>query len=64
MGGLDHLAVKVAKALGAEVTVFTTSPDKIEGARRFGAKDVVINREGVTFRKISTVSLCTRHRSI
>ncbi len=49
MGGLGHLAVKLATALGAEVTVFTTSPDKIEDARRFGAKDVVINKDGADF---------------
>ncbi|CAG9932906.1 NAD(P)-dependent alcohol dehydrogenase [Candidatus Nitrotoga arctica] len=49
MGGLGHLAVKIATALGAEVTVFTTSPDKVEDARRFGAKDVVINKEGADF---------------
>jgi D-arabinose 1-dehydrogenase-like Zn-dependent alcohol dehydrogenase len=33
MGGLGHIAVKLAKALGAEVTVITTSPD-ISGVRR------------------------------
>lgn len=49
MGGLGHLGVKLATALGAEVTVFTTSPDKIGDARRFGAKDVVINRDGADF---------------
>src|SRR5258706_7619472 len=37
MGGLGHLAVKLTKALGAEVTVFTTSPEKTEDAKRFGA---------------------------
>lgn len=46
MGGLGHLAVKLATALGAEVTVFTTSPDKVGDARRFGARDVVVNRDG------------------
>jgi uncharacterized zinc-type alcohol dehydrogenase-like protein len=51
MGGLGHLAVKFAKAMGAEVTVFTTSPDKINDARRFGAKEVVINKEGADFSK-------------
>ena len=51
MGGLGHLAVKLATALGAEVTVFTTSPDKTEDAKRFGAKDVVIKEEGADFSK-------------
>jgi uncharacterized zinc-type alcohol dehydrogenase-like protein len=53
MGGLGHLAVKLATALGAEVTVFTTSPDKVGDARRFGARDVVINREGADFSKFN-----------
>lgn len=43
MGGLGHLGVQIAKALGAEVVVFTTSPEKVEDARRFGAADVVVN---------------------
>jgi uncharacterized zinc-type alcohol dehydrogenase-like protein len=46
MGGLGHLAVKLATALGAEVTVFTTSPEKTNDAKRFGARDVVVNRDG------------------
>ncbi|MGZ8710509.1 MAG: NAD(P)-dependent alcohol dehydrogenase, partial [Thermoanaerobaculia bacterium] len=41
MGGLGHLGVKLAAALGAEVTVFTTSPEKTNDAKRFGARDVV-----------------------
>jgi uncharacterized zinc-type alcohol dehydrogenase-like protein len=49
MGGLGHIAVKLAKALGAEVTVFTTSPDKVDDAKRFGATNVVINKEGADF---------------
>jgi uncharacterized zinc-type alcohol dehydrogenase-like protein len=43
MGGLGHLAVQMATAMGAEVTVFTTSPDKVADAKRFGAKEVVVN---------------------
>ncbi len=46
LGGLGHLAVKFAKAMGAEVTVFTTSPEKVEDAKRFGATEVVINQDG------------------
>jgi uncharacterized zinc-type alcohol dehydrogenase-like protein len=51
MGGLGHLAVKLAKAMGAEVTVFTTSPDKTNDAKRFGATNVVINKDGDDFAK-------------
>ena len=43
LGGLGHIGVKIAKALGAEVVVFSTSPEKVEDARRFGASDVVVN---------------------
>jgi uncharacterized zinc-type alcohol dehydrogenase-like protein len=49
MGGLGHLAVKLAKVMGAEVTVFTTSPEKTEDAKRFGATNVVVNRNGADF---------------
>lgn len=43
MGGLGHIAVQIAKAMRADVTVFTTSPDKVEDAKRFGASEVVVN---------------------
>jgi uncharacterized zinc-type alcohol dehydrogenase-like protein len=49
MGGLGHIAVKLAKALGADVTVFTTSADKVADAKRFGATNVVINKEGADY---------------
>ena len=52
MGGLGHLGVKLATALGADVTVFTTSPDKTNDAKRFGAKQVVLNRDGADFSKL------------
>ncbi|MDE1185401.1 MAG: NAD(P)-dependent alcohol dehydrogenase [Pantoea sp.] len=45
LGGLGHIAVKLAKAMGAEVIVLTTSPDKVADARKFGASDVIVNHE-------------------
>ncbi|SEN41493.1 NAD(P)-dependent alcohol dehydrogenase [Halomonas caseinilytica] len=45
MGGLGHMGVKLAKALGAEVTVFTRSDAKVEEARRHGADHVVVSSD-------------------
>ena len=45
IGGLGHMGVKLAKALGAEVVAFTTSPDKKEDALRLGADQVVVSKE-------------------
>jgi uncharacterized zinc-type alcohol dehydrogenase-like protein len=45
LGGLGHMAVKLAKARGARVTQFTTSPGKVEDAKRLGADDVVVTRD-------------------
>ena len=45
LGGLGHVAVKISHALGATVTVFTSSPGKVEDARRFGARDVVLSTD-------------------
>jgi uncharacterized zinc-type alcohol dehydrogenase-like protein len=42
LGGLGHMAVKLAKAMGAEVTVFSTSPNKMQDAKKLGAKNFVI----------------------
>ena len=44
LGGLGHMAIKIAHALGAHVVVFTTSPNKKEDALRLGADEVVISR--------------------
>jgi uncharacterized zinc-type alcohol dehydrogenase-like protein len=41
LGGLGHMAVKLAKAMGAEVTVFSTSPGKEADAKRLGAKHFI-----------------------
>jgi len=45
LGGLGHMAVKIAKAMGAEVTVFTTSEAKFEAARELGADHVVLSTD-------------------
>ncbi|MFF7756656.1 MULTISPECIES: alcohol dehydrogenase catalytic domain-containing protein [Streptomyces] len=45
VGGLGHLAIQLAHALGAEVTGFTTSAEKKSDIRRFGAADVVVNSD-------------------
>jgi len=42
IGGLGHMAVKLAVAKGAEVHAFTTSPQKIADIRKWGAKEVVV----------------------
>jgi alcohol dehydrogenase (NADP+) len=44
LGGLGHMGVKFAHALGAHVVVFTTSPNKQEDALRLGADEVVVSR--------------------
>ncbi|MBX3303186.1 MAG: NAD(P)-dependent alcohol dehydrogenase [Nitrospira sp.] len=51
LGGLGHMAVKFARALGAHVVVFTTSPNKIEDALRLGADDVVVSRHADEMKK-------------
>jgi len=45
IGGLGHFAVQFAAALGAEVTAFTHQGDKIEDAKKMGAKHVVNTSE-------------------
>ncbi len=51
LGGLGHMAVKFAHALGAHVVVFTTSPGKKEDALRLGADDVVVSRNANEMQK-------------
>ena len=45
LGGLGHIGVKIAKALGAHVVVFTTSLEKVDDALRLGADEVVISKD-------------------
>jgi uncharacterized zinc-type alcohol dehydrogenase-like protein len=45
MGGLGHMGIKLAKALGAHVTLFTRSAAKAEEARRQGADEVIVSTD-------------------
>ena len=45
LGGLGHMGVKFARAFGAHVVLFTTSPGKAEDAKRLGAHEVVISKD-------------------
>jgi len=45
LGGLGHMAIKLAHAMGAKVTLFTTSKGKVEDAKRLGADEVVISKD-------------------
>ncbi len=45
LGGLGHMAVKLAHAMGADVTLFTTSAGKVEDGKRLGANHVVISKD-------------------
>jgi alcohol dehydrogenase (NADP+) len=51
LGGLGHMGVKIAHALGAHVVVFTTSPKKKDDARRLGADEVVISKNADEMQK-------------
>lgn len=45
LGGLGHMAIKIAKAMGAEIVLFTTSKDKRNDAIRLGASKVIVTTE-------------------
>lgn len=45
LGGLGHMGVKFAKALGAHVVMITTTPEKGADARRLGADEVLVSRD-------------------
>jgi alcohol dehydrogenase (NADP+) len=45
LGGLGHMGVKFAKAFGAHVVLFTTSPGKVADGKRLGADEVVISTD-------------------
>lgn len=49
LGGLGHVAVKIAKAMGAEVTVFSTSEGKAQDAKKLGAKNFILSTNPKNF---------------
>jgi uncharacterized zinc-type alcohol dehydrogenase-like protein len=51
LGGLGHMAVKFAHALGTHVVVFTTSPSKKDDALRLGADEVVLSKNADEMKK-------------
>lgn len=51
LGGLGHLGVKFARALGAHVVLFTTSPSKIEDGKKLGAHEVVLSKNAEEMQK-------------
>ena len=51
LGGLGHMGVKLAKALGARVTVVSHSPGKLQDARRLGADDFLVTHGPEDFQK-------------
>jgi uncharacterized zinc-type alcohol dehydrogenase-like protein len=53
LGGLGHLAVKLAAARRAEVTVLTTSPGKLADAKRLGAADAVLSSDEAAVKRLA-----------
>lgn len=51
LGGLGHMALKLAHAFGAHVVLFTTSANKVEDAKRLGADEVVISKNEAEMKK-------------
>jgi len=52
LGGLGHMAIKLAKGLGAEVTLFSRSTNKIEDAAKLGADAVVISTDAEQMKSV------------
>ncbi|MDR3526157.1 MAG: NAD(P)-dependent alcohol dehydrogenase [Rhizomicrobium sp.] len=53
LGGLGHMGIKLAKAMGAEVTLFTRSPGKEEDAKRLGADLVVLSADAAQMEAVT-----------
>jgi alcohol dehydrogenase (NADP+) len=51
LGGLGHMAIKLANALGAHVTLFSRSTNKIEDAKKLGAHDIIISTDDAQMEK-------------
>jgi alcohol dehydrogenase (NADP+) len=53
LGGLGHMAVKLAVSMGAKVTVLSTSGGKEADARRLGATDFVVTKDPAAFKRLA-----------
>ncbi|MEO8757374.1 MAG: NAD(P)-dependent alcohol dehydrogenase [Devosia sp.] len=53
LGGLGHMGVKIARALGAHVVMITTSPSKAADAQRLGAHEVIISTDSAQMKAAS-----------
>lgn len=53
LGGLGHMAIKLAKGLGAEVTLFSRTPDKVKDALELGADAVIISTDEAQMSSVS-----------
>jgi uncharacterized zinc-type alcohol dehydrogenase-like protein len=51
LGGLGHMGVKLAAAMGAKVVMITTSPTKAQDAKHLGASDVLISKDAADMKK-------------
>lgn len=51
LGGLGHMGVKIAHAMGAHVVMFTTSPNKTADAKKLGADEVVVSKNPAEMKK-------------
>ncbi len=51
LGGLGHMAIKLAHAMGAHVVLFTTSANKVQDAKRLGADEVVLSKNEEEMKK-------------
>jgi alcohol dehydrogenase (NADP+) len=54
LGGLGHMGVKLGAALGAHVTMITTTPEKGEDARKLGADDVIVSTDPEAMKAAAT----------
>lgn len=54
LGGLGHMALKFAKALGADVTLFTRTPSKEQEAKRLGADHVVLSTDPAQMKAVNS----------
>ena len=57
IGGLGHVAIRIAKAMGAEVTVLSSSQEKVEDAKRLGADLAVLTSDRVQMKNCPKLDL-------